>query len=104
MDEITGSIVEVSAAQVKGKFLSDVLASVDRAVEQARYDYEAKDNGVQDTSEDGVATLVNAGAEVEDVEMENAPSPAETVEESVPDVRRNPRRKRNPTRKFAENV
>lgn len=107
-DATTGVIVEISAANVKGKFLSDVLAAVDMIVERVRQDALVTSNTAQSittisppTTNRGSRTVDDDG---EDVVMAEAPIQvvAAVPNEGTPGLRRNPRRDRKPTRKLAD--
>ena len=106
IDELTGTQVELSALQVKGQFLSDVLALVDAEVDILHQGVLEPDNIVADTVTDdcrsaGAQGITNADDEDEDVA--DAPPPAAPAE-TIQDVRRNPARARKPTRKILEKL
>ena len=122
IDELTGTHVELSAQQVKGKFLSEVLAFVDAEVDILHQGFSGPDHIVTDTiAGDSCSATIQeitdtiAGdscsatsqeitdGDDEDEEMADAPSPAAPVE-PVQDVRRNPARTRKPTRKILEKI
>ena len=106
IDELTGTQIELSAQQVKGQFLSDVLALVDAEVDILHQGVKEPDNIVADTFTDdsrsaGGQSITNADDENE--EMVDAPAPTVTAE-TIQDVRRNPVRTRKPTRKILEKL
>lgn len=108
IDATTGVIVEVSAADVKGKFLSDVLAAVDMMVEQVRQDALVASNTAQSITAIPPATTNRSSITTdngdEHVQMAEAPSAIVVAvpDEDTPRLRRNPRRDRKPTGKIAE--
>ena len=108
IDATTGVFVEVSAANVKDKFLSDVLAAVDMMVEQVRQDALVASKTAQcitaippaATNRSNITTD-NGDEDVQRVEVPSAKIVA-VPDEGIPRLRRNPRRDRKPTRKIAE--
>ena len=109
LDATTGVLVEVSVANVKGRFLSDVLAAVDIMVEQVRQDALGAGRAAQSittsppTRTNGGSTTADNGDG--DVQMAEASTPSVIAisDEGTPRQRRNPRRDRKPTRRLAEN-
>lgn len=106
IDEVTGTHVELSAQQVKGKFLSDVLALVDAEVDILHQGASGTDHIVPDTVAEDPRSATSQriiDADDENEEMAEAPPPAAPVE-TIQDVRRNPARTRKPTRKIVEKL
>ena len=104
IDELTGTQVELSAQQVKGKFLSDVLAIVDAEVDTLHQRVLGPDHIVPATAAGNSRSARGQGttdADDEDEDMGDAPPPAAPAE-TIQDVRRNPARTRKPTRKMME--
>ena len=107
IDATTGVFVEVSAANVKGRFLSDVLAAVAMMVAQVHQDAFEANNTAQSittcppaTTCCGSTTADNGDGDVQMAEV-SSPIVVAAADEGTPRLRRT-RRDRKPTRRLAE--